>query len=129
MDAETRAYLDEMRQEIREDIRALGETLGAEIREGDAETRRVLRDEIQRGDAETRRVLRAEILQRDLETRNALGALIEAQRRDLAAVAEMVAASTEAIELQGLEMRDRFEAVRIAFIGVRRDIAELRARS
>jgi hypothetical protein len=114
MDPETRTYLDDMRQGIRDDIRALGETLRAEIQQGDAETRRLLRAEIQQG---------------DVETRNTLGALIEAQRRDLAAVIEVVAANTEAIERLDLRMRDQFDAVRIAFVGVRRDIAELRARS
>lgn len=98
MDTETRAYLDDMRREFQQGLRALGETLRVEMRQG------------------------------DLETRNQLGALIEAQRHDLAAVAEDVIANRVSIDRLGRELRreldERFEIVRLAFSQLRADVDE-----
>ena len=105
VDAETRAYLDEMRDEMRGEMRQL-------------------RD-------------RADVLAERLETtaqetRRHFGVVAEGLRHDLQAVAEQVVANTEGIvRLRGefrSDLDDRFEIVRLAFVDVRHDIAELRTR-
>ena len=116
MDPETRAYLDEIRQ----DIRTLGNTLHGEMATlGDA-----LRGEM----ATLATTLRVEIRRGDAATCSQLGAMIEGQRHDLAAVAEGVAANTMAIDRLRRDMDARFETVRNTLVVVRRDIEELRAR-
>ncbi|HEY7868728.1 MAG TPA: hypothetical protein VIF59_05845, partial [Methylomirabilota bacterium] len=107
MDLETRAYLDT----------ALGE-LRREIRAGAAET------------AELRRELRREMQETAVETRRHFDVVAESIRSDVRAVAEGVAANSEAIERLGRELRTemdtRFTAfhavVRVALTELRRDI-------
>lgn len=120
MDEETRTYLDEMRR----DAGQLREDLRLEMRE----TVQVLRGEIREG-AE---VLRGEIRGTAEETRRHFGVIAEGLRGDIRLVAEGVLANAAAIERLRSEifseMEIRFAVVQHAFVDVRRDIEELRAR-
>jgi hypothetical protein len=134
MDPELRVYLDDMRQELRQETA----TLGGEMRQEMVALRGEVRQEMATLRGEMREemhtlgeTLRGEMRQGDAETRRELGTLIEAQRHDLAAVAEGVVANRVAIDRLGLELRqemdERFETVQLAFVRVRRDIAQLRS--
>ena len=127
MDAELRAYLDEMRAELREEIRRAADELRTELRE-----------EIRRSTDELRTELSAKIEDSAETLRRHFGVLGEALRWELRSVAEGTLSNAAAIDRLEAEMNRRFvgaEAVqRAAFddfreqLGdVRRNLAELRA--
>jgi uncharacterized coiled-coil DUF342 family protein len=152
VDTETRAYLDAALEGLRQDIRAgTAETaaLRQELRAETGALRGELRAETAalRGEtAELRHELRAETgalraetaeLRREMretaqETRRHFDVVGESIRSDVRAVAEGVAANSEAIERLGTglraEMDSRFTAyhavVRVALQELRRDINE-----
>ncbi len=138
MDTETRAYLDAalegLRQEIRAGTGALREEtaeLWQEVRTETAELRHELRAETGALRAETAE-LRREMRETAQETRRHFDVVGESIRSDVRAVAEGVAANSEAIERLGTglraEMDSRFTAyhvvVRVALQELRRDINE-----
>lgn len=106
MDTETRAYLDTVLEGLRQEIRA--------------------------GTADLRRELRQEMRETAVETRRHFDVVGESIRSDVRAVAEGVAANSEAIERLGTglraEMDSRFTAshavVRVALQELRRDLHE-----
>lgn len=105
MDAETRAYLDEALTAVRRDFVDLrGEVAG----------------------------LRTEVRETAVETRRHFDVTAEALRHDVQIVAEGVVTANVAIERLGTELRaemkSRFAVVDAAFIQVRRDFEDLRAR-
>jgi hypothetical protein len=148
MDAETRAYLDGMRSDLRElraevgqlgtELRAEMELLAAELRAEMGQLGGELRGEIHqlREAAETTAV----------ETRRHFDVTAEDLRGLIRTVAEGVAVNREAIDRLGVEihqeMDERFKAVALSFadvrnnfmridrkfVAVRRDIAQLRTR-
>jgi hypothetical protein len=121
VDTETRAYLDAALDGLRQEIRA-----------GTAETA-ALRHELRVEMAELQREMR----ETAVETRRHFDVVGESIRSDVRAVAEGVAANTEAIERLGTglraEMDSRFTAshavVRVALQELRRDILERGPRS
>ena len=152
MDTETRAYLDTalaglreeiragtaetaaLRQELRAETGALRGELRAEtaaLRGETAELRHELRAETGALRAETAE-LRREMRETAQETRRHFDVVGESIRSDVRAVAEGVAANSEAIERLGTglraEMDSRFTAyhvvVRVALQELRRDINE-----
>ena len=139
MDAETRAYLDEMRDEMRGEMRQLRDRVDAlsglpdEIRELGVRV-----DGLAGLPGEMRELhARVDVLAERLETtaqetRRHFGVVAEGLRHDLQAVAAQVVANTAGIvRLRGefrSDLDERFEIVRLAFVDVRRDIAEFRAR-
>ncbi len=112
MDAETRAYLDRAIGAMRQDFAGLrGEVTG-------------LRGELTD--------LRTEVRESAVETRRHFDVTAEALRHDVQIVAEGVVTANVAIERLGTELRaemnSRFAVVDAAFVQVRRDFEDLRAR-
>jgi|SRR5712692_2610272 len=126
MDPETRAYLDEMRSELRGEIGQLRGEVGASATTLRAEMAD-LRTEL-RGDLGE---LRLEMAASHAETRRHFDVTAEALRHEIATVAEGVVVNAAAIdrlrdEFHG-EMDRRFVLVQVGFDALRRDIADLRA--
>jgi F0F1-type ATP synthase membrane subunit b/b' len=157
MDSELRAYLDEMRAELRTEIQGaaaeIRTELRAEIQRAADEVRIELREQIRRSADEVRTGLREEIrrsadevrielsakIEDSAETlRRHFGVVTEGLRWELRVVAEGTLGNAAAIDRLEVEMNRRFvsaeAAQRAAFddfreqLGdVRRDLAELRA--
>jgi F0F1-type ATP synthase membrane subunit b/b' len=142
MDAELRAYLDDMRAELRAEIRHSADEVRTELRQEIQRTADALRTELSAKIEGTADALRTELsakIEGTAETlRRHFGVVTEGLRWELRAVAEGTLGNTAAIERLEAEMNRRFvsaEAVqRAAFddfreqLGdVRRDLAELRA--
>ncbi len=127
MDTETRAYLDAALDGLRQEIRA-GAAETAELRQVMTAATADLRQEMR---AETAG-LRQEMRETAEETRRHFDVVGQSIRSDVRAVAEGVAANSEAIERLGTDLRaemdSRFTAshavVRVALQELRRDIHE-----
>lgn len=127
MDTETRAYLDAALDGLRQEIRA-GAAETAELRQVMTAATADLRQEMR---AETAG-LRQEMRETAEETRRHFYVVGQSIRSDVRAVAEGVAANSEAIERLGTDLRaemdSRFTAshavVRVALQELRRDIHE-----
>ncbi len=126
MDAETRDYLDQVLTAVRRDFADLRAEFG-DLR-GDVGG---LRGDVGglRGEVAD---LRTEVRETAVETRRHFDVTAEALRHDVQIVAEGVVTANATIERLGTELRaemkSRFAVVDAAFIQVRRDIEDLRAR-
>jgi hypothetical protein len=124
VDAETRAYLDAFRLELRRDLAEARADLSQEI----TAVREAGRADL----AEAMATLRTEIRTEATETRRHFDVVAEGLRSDIRLVAEGVVANTESIERLrsdiSREMDERFRVVHLAFADTRREIGELRDR-
>ncbi|MBI3637404.1 MAG: hypothetical protein HY216_14520 [Candidatus Rokubacteria bacterium] len=109
-----RTELRTVDESLRGELRAVDESVRTEIRGNEQSLRKVIR----RGDRKSRRHA---------------GALFESLRAEIRQVAEIVALNTEAIAQVRVDvqrdMAEHFGTVGLAFAEVRKDIADLRARS
>jgi methyl-accepting chemotaxis protein len=121
VDAETRAYLDQVLLALREDFGSLRDEFGS-VREEFGSLR------------EDFRSLRQEVRDTAAETRRHFDVVAEHLRHDIRGIAEGVIGLSERVDRLGTglraEMDERFAAthavVRVAFQEVRRDIEDLR---
>jgi hypothetical protein len=133
VDAETRAYLDRAIGAMRQDFAGLrGEFTGlrGELTGLQGEVGRLLGGFTgMRGELTD---LRTEVRESAVETRRHFDVTAEALRHDVQIVAEGVVTANVAIERLGTELRaemtSRFAVIDAAFIQVRRDFEDLRAR-